>query len=135
MHKIPFNATTIRHLGYIKLNYPEIFAEADKAVKQECLTDWSLIRPIYRSMYDFTENPREQRHFFIAVLIELFEPTRRTCGVKLKPGLRDVISNAMGFVNPEMVNHYGKPIDVHMKNPRFYKRVMDTAQLYLEAHK
>jgi hypothetical protein len=125
----------IYHLGYIKTNYPEIFAEADQVVKQDHLTDWSLVGPIYRSMYDSTDNPRENMHFFIAVLIELFDPTRRTCGVKLKVGLRDVISDAMGFVNPEMVNHFGKPIDVHMKNVRFFNKVIDTAQAYLDQYK
>jgi hypothetical protein len=134
MHNIQV-ARPIYHLGYIKMKYPEIFAEADRVVKQEHLTDWNLVGPIYRSMYDSTANPRENMHFFIAVLVELFDPTRRTCGAKFKVGLRDVISDAMGFVNPEMVNHFGKPIDVHMKNVRFFNKVIDTAQAYLDQYK
>lgn len=129
-----FKRTDKAALYYLKINYPMIYNEAEKAVNQRHLTDWSLIKPIYRSMYDFAENPREQMHFFIAVLIELFQPTRRTCGLKLSAGIRDVISDAMGFNNPEMVNHYGRPMEVHMKNPRFYKKVMDTAQEYLDRY-
>jgi hypothetical protein len=121
----------IYHLGYIKMNYPEIFDEADQAVKQPRLTDRSLIRPIYRELYNSTENPRQNLHFFLAVIVELFDPTRRTCGVKLKPGLRDIISDAMGFSNPEMVNYVGEPVDSHMKNPRFYEKVMETVEYFM----
>jgi len=124
----------IHHLGYIKLKYPEIFAEADQVVRQPHLTDWSLITTIYQTMYETTENPAEHRHFFLAVLVELFYPTKRTCGVKLKPGLRDVISEAMGYNNPEMVNYIGEPIEAHMKNPRFCNKVKETAEYFLHEY-
>jgi hypothetical protein len=133
MHNIKV-ARPIQHLGYIKLKYPEIFNEADQVVKQKHLKDWSLVKPIYELMYETTENPAEQRHFFLAVLVELFYPTRRTCGVKFKPGLRDVISEAMGYKNPEMVNYVGEPIEAHMKNPRFCNRVKETAEYFLNEY-
>ena len=123
------------HIGYVRMNYPEIFAEAEQAIKQDRLYDWSLIKPIYQSLYDSTDNPRENMHFILAVLIELFEPTRRTCGVKFKVGLRDKIAEAMGFDSPEMVNYVGEPMEVHMKNPRYFNKVMETAKEYLDALK
>ena len=133
MHKIQV-ARPIQHLGYIKLKYPEIFDEADQAVKQNHLKDWSLVKPIYQTMYDATENATEHRHFFLAVLVELFNPTRQTCGVKFKSGLRNVISEAMGYKNSEMVNYIGEPIEAHMKNPRFCNRVKEMAAYFLKEH-
>lgn len=130
MQRIQFSKPS-QHLGYIKMNYPEVFAEAAQAVQQPHLTDLTLIKPIYQTLWETTENPSEHKHFFLAVLIECFYPTRRTCGVKLKPGLRDVICEAMGYNNPEMVNYVGEPLEAHMKNPRFYNRVKETAAYFL----
>lgn len=123
------------YIGYVRMNYPEVFEKATEAINQDRLYDWSLIKPIYQSLYDSLENPRENMHFIVAVLVELFEPTRRTCGVKFQAGLRDKIAEAMGCNNPEMVNHFGLPIEAHMKNPRYFNKVMDAAKEYLNALK
>lgn len=123
------------YIGYIRMNYPEVFEKATEAINQNRLYDLSLIKPVYRSLYDSIENPRENMHFILAVIIELFEPTRRTCGIKFRPGLRDKIAEAMGYVNPEMFNYFAKPIEVHMKNPRYFNKVIDTAKEYLNALK
>jgi hypothetical protein len=130
-----FKNTDKAALYFIKKQYPNVYDEADRVVNQRRLKAWSLIKPIYKAMYDSSEAPENDKHFFVAVIIELFAPEWITAGTKLPPGLRDLISAAMGYINSEMVNYHSSALDVYMKNPRFYQRVKQTAQAFMEEYK
>lgn len=111
----------------VKLRYPEIYQDALSVIEYPRLTDWSLVKPIYEDLFTASENPHEEMHYFIGVLFKVFAPLTLAANLKLPVGLRDVISEAMGYLNPEMVNYHSTILRPYLKNPRFAKRVEDEA--------
>ena len=67
-----------------------------------------------------------QKPLFIACVYRLYNPSH-LIGMfnKLQKGLRDVIADALGYVNPENVNAFGKTAPAYYKNVRTRKRIND----------
>lgn len=77
-----------------------------------------------------TEHPIEGEGavFVIAVIHRIFSPYKNHYqSLKLDSGVRDIISQALGFKNSEMTNHHAKYIIPAYKGERYRQRVEDTA--------
>jgi|GEM_PF-6820979 len=111
----------------VKLNYPDIYSEALDVLNVPKLTDWNLVKPIYDDLFNASENPHEEMHYFIGVLFKVFAPLTLAASLKLPVGLRDVVAEAIGYVSPEMVNYHSNILKPYLKNRRFSKRVEDEA--------
>jgi urease gamma subunit len=69
----------------------------------------------------------------IAVAYYLIAPHKlHSQSIKLGLGIRDVISNGMGFNHPEVVNHYSRYVIPNFKNARYKERVMQEAEAVLQ---
>jgi hypothetical protein len=79
-----------------------------------------------------TEVTHDSIPFIIAVAYSLIAPVKlHSNSIKLRVGIRDGISNGLGFKNAELVNHYSKFILPMWKNQRFKDRVIDEADVIL----
>jgi len=120
--------------NYFKNRYPKIYEEAINIINQPCLKDITLIPKIYKTLWDESKVPKEERHYFFAVLINLYHPQWFTTGCKLKIGLRDVFAEAAGYANPEMVNDHTRRLDAYMKGKIFPKRVREETDRFLRTY-
>ncbi|MGN7203929.1 hypothetical protein ACTHQF_06615 [Pedobacter sp. SAFR-022] len=125
---------TFNRLVHMKLQEvsPDVYEECIR-IATPIISEPSLTPGIVRHLV-IRNNPKpETMPFVIAVTYYLIAPHKLISqSIKLASGLRTLISDNLGFENPELVNHYSKFIIPMWKNPRFKDRVIAEAEAIIE---
>jgi hypothetical protein len=120
--------------NYFVNKHPDIYQEALKLINQPYLNNLDFIPIIYKTLWNECENPNENRHYFFAVLINLYHPLWFTTGRKLKIGLRSAFANAAGYVSPEMVNEHTRRLSAYMKGKSFSEKVISESNRFFDQY-
>jgi len=120
---------------------------ADEIVKKyrKMLKKPKYVEKIYEEVYEMysEETMEDKRQIFIATIYQIYQPLSylenkedgKAAG-KLPPGIRDEMARCLGFVNPEMCNHYKTFTEAPMKPESngvvrpFKVKVMDVVERF-----
>ncbi|GEM_PF-2916647 len=109
---------------------PELYKTCEQAV-QPLLEDEKLIPTVFNYIYHHQNGVMRggNEHFYIAVFYRIYSPLHLYTSkiTKLKPGVRGILSNCLGFQNGEMINHFSVFVLPNYKNPRWAAQVNELA--------
>jgi transcriptional regulator of nitric oxide reductase len=128
-------STTLDRLLHLKVQEvnPDLYEQCIR-IASPPLRDLTLLPSIMQYMVRRHELSADNLIFMISIAYYLTAPHKLySQSIKLAPGIREVISNGLGFNSEENVNHYSKFIIPMWKNKRFRHRVESQAAEILEA--
>jgi hypothetical protein len=117
--------TILNRLVHVKLQEisPEVYEQCEQIAKPP-FNDVTLVPAIIEQLVRRNEPTPENLPFLIGVVYYLIAPHKlHSQNIRLALGIRDMISDSLGFNNSESVNHYSKYLIPNWKNSRFRQRI------------